>query len=270
MTSGQFVLIRCKIYNMNTSISIAKALGHGLTDKRIEILRLIGKTGSISQAARNADVSYKAAWQAIDTLTNLAGVKLVEKVVGGVGGGGAILTEAGAQLLLTAELLESARQAVLDHLGAGAANVSGTTLSQLAIRTSMRNQLPCRVQNLDFQGQIVRVTLQLPGGEQIISRITRASAELLALETDQEVLALFKATAVEIGSAYEAIKNQGKNLLDGCAGRISRGEREDEISVELSAGLQLVGFSQASLSIKPRARVIAIVDESAVVIALGG
>ena len=27
-------------------------------------------------------VSYKAAWQAVDTLTNLAGVALVERVVG--------------------------------------------------------------------------------------------------------------------------------------------------------------------------------------------
>ena len=59
-----------------------------LVDKRINILRRIHETGSISEAARLAKVSYKAAWQAIETLSNLAGAPLVEKVVGGSRGGG--------------------------------------------------------------------------------------------------------------------------------------------------------------------------------------
>jgi molybdate transport repressor ModE-like protein len=48
-----------------------------MADRRIAILRGIAQSGSISQAARDVGVSYKAAWQAIDTLTNLAGVPLV-------------------------------------------------------------------------------------------------------------------------------------------------------------------------------------------------
>ena len=43
-----------------------------LADKRIDILRRIGDVGSISEAARRAGVSYKAAWQAIETLNNLS------------------------------------------------------------------------------------------------------------------------------------------------------------------------------------------------------
>ena len=54
-----------------------------LADKRIDILRRIADVGSISEAARRAGVSYKAAWQAIETLGNIAGGPLVEKVVGG-------------------------------------------------------------------------------------------------------------------------------------------------------------------------------------------
>ena len=82
--------------------SILDALGHGPADRRLAILREIGAGGSISQAARSVGVSYKAAWQALDTLTNLAGVSLVERVVGGVGGGGARLTQAGIELLAAA------------------------------------------------------------------------------------------------------------------------------------------------------------------------
>src|SRR6478735_4317432 len=88
------------------------ALGHGLSDKRIDILRGIGRSGSISQAAREAGVSYKAAWQAIDTLTNLAGVPLVERAVGGAGGGGALLTTHGGHLLELADALDAARREV--------------------------------------------------------------------------------------------------------------------------------------------------------------
>ena len=91
---------------------LTDALGHGMADKRIDILRAIARTGSISQAARDVAVSYKAAWQAVDTLTNLAGVPLVERAVGGVGGGGALLTQQGQHLLALADALEQARQQV--------------------------------------------------------------------------------------------------------------------------------------------------------------
>lgn len=66
-----------------------------LSDKRIDILRRIKETGSISEAARASGVSYKAAWQALETLENLAGGKLVEKLVGGNRGGGTTLTVTG-------------------------------------------------------------------------------------------------------------------------------------------------------------------------------
>jgi molybdate transport repressor ModE-like protein len=74
----------------------ARAMGYAQADKRLEILHLVALHGSISQAARVAGVSYKAAWQAIHTLTNLAGEPLVDSSVGGAGGGGARLTTAGA------------------------------------------------------------------------------------------------------------------------------------------------------------------------------
>ena len=107
----------------NSSLPLADVLGHEATDKRIDILRQIGQGGSISQAARAVGVSYKAAWQALETLTNLAGVPLVEKVVGGTGGGGAALTPAGQRVLQAAHALAwcvsemERRYRLLSHLG---------------------------------------------------------------------------------------------------------------------------------------------------------
>ena len=101
----------------NSSLPLADVLGHEATDKRIDILRRIGEVGSISEAARGAGVSYKAAWQALETLTNLAGVPLVEKVVGGTGGGGAVLTPAGQRVLQAAHALRSSTAIAHRHRG---------------------------------------------------------------------------------------------------------------------------------------------------------
>ncbi|MFZ4285194.1 TOBE domain-containing protein [Variovorax sp. HJSM1_2] len=245
-----------------TTPSFANALGQASTDKRIEILRLVAQGGSISEAGRQAGVSYKAAWQAIDTLTNLAGVALVERAVGGAGGGGARITAAGTALLAGAEKLDQARQQVLALLQSPQAGFSSVPVTLL--RTSMRNQFPCRVLQLQRQGQMVNVTLQLAGDDWLVARITQASAELLALQPGQGVLALAKATALRVAG----LASQAENSLPCRVSRVSRDAAGDEVSVELAGGIQLVGFAASGNGLRARSRAWVSLDASAVVIAL--
>ena len=261
---------------MPASLSLTDALGHALTDKRIDILRQIGACGSISQAARAVGVSYKAAWQAVDTLTNLAGTPLVARAVGGSGGGGAQLTEAGHQLLAAADAMAQARGAVLARWQA--TPHAGPALARLAVRTSMRNQLPCVVDRLTVQGQIVCVHLRLEGegagAVSLASRITRESAELLGLQRGLAVLALCKATAVRVergGRAASAIATEaptGTLRLPGRATRVVRGASGDEVSAELAAGLHMVGFAAPHGGLRAGSAVVLVVEENAVVLAL--
>lgn len=247
------------------------ALGHGMSDKRIDILRGIGRTGSISQAARDAGVSYKAAWQAVATLTNLAGVPLVERAVGGAGGGGASLTAHGTHLLEMADALDTARRAVQSRAGA-ASTGAGTAVARLSIRTSMRNQLPVMVSALESTGRIVRVLMALGDEHRIAARITHESAELLGLAEGMAAIALCKATAVRIERADDHRKAKGNQLV-GVVSGAARGEDGDEIAVALSAGasgLQIVGFAASGSGLRTRQRVTAVVDEAAVVVALPG
>lgn len=254
---------------MTDSVSLANAFAHGSTDKRIEVLRQIAQTGSISQAAREAGISYKAAWQAIDTLTNLTGVSLVEKVVGGVGGGGAKLTGEGERLLQIAGVLEKKRQEVLDQFQGDRIDAVDARFSHLSIRTSMRNYLPCRVKGLKMSGQIVRVCLQVSGNLPVlIARITRTSAELLALKPGIQVVAMCKATAVKVFDEANSANLSSANQFCGRVARISSGDREDEVTMELMPGLQLVGFAPADKKIQLKDQVFASVEESAVVVAL--
>ena len=256
------------------ALSFDSALSHEPADKRIDILRLVGESGSISQAARDAGVSYKAAWQAIDTLTNLAGVVLLERAVGGSGGGGATITPAGTQLLALAKQLADSRTALLAAAATAPSSLPSPALPYIGVRTSMRNQLPCTVERLEVKGQVVRVFLKLDGGADgsdslLVSRITKASAELMGLKKGQSVLALCKATAVTVSPGTGlAASTAGQQKLGGVAQRISRGTSGDEVSLQLNAGLQLVGFAKAGSGIKAKAAVTAMVDESALVIAL--
>lgn len=247
-----------------SSLSLAAALDHGPADKRISILRQIGAGGSISEAARTVGVSYKAAWQALDTLTNLAGVPLVERLVGGAGGGGTLLTPAGQALLDAAQAMDAARAEVLARLS-GQAPVA----ARLALRTSMRNQWPCVVEALQAQGPLVRV--QLRGADaaalRLAARITRESAELLGLAPGAPVLALAKATAVQVRSA-PADQAMGDNCWPARVTRVARGEAGDEIAAQLDAGVHMVGFAPAASGLRARSRVLFSLPESALALAV--
>jgi molybdate transport system regulatory protein len=252
---------------MKSSASrLAGALGHETADKRIDILRRIGDAGSISQAARDAGVSYKAAWQAVDTLSNLAGGALLERAVGGSGGGGARLTEAGRELLRMADEVALSRAQVLARLAEqqrGTVQVGG--VAALGLRTSMRNQLPCTVKALKQRGPTVRVELALVDGTALTSRVTRESTQLLALAPGLPVLALCKATAVHISATGRG--TEGRNVLGGRVTRASRAAG-GEVALALDAGLQLVGFAAAECVLRARTAAVAVVDETAVVLAL--
>ena len=258
---------------------LTDALGHGTADKRIDILRAIARTGSISQAARDVAVSYKAAWQAVDTLTNLAGVPLVNRAVGGSGGGGASLTTQGQQLLDLADMLGEARQQVHDRWSAAAARspegslqAAQSVYARLSLRTSMRNQLPCTIAAMEQTGRIVRVVMQLGGSGTMTARITSESAELLGLAGGMTVIALCKATAVVVSADMPAgsVSMHGNHLV-GRIDEVAAGESGDEITVALAGGgLQLVGFAHAGSGMAAGQQVVVSVDEASVVVALPG
>ena len=70
-------------------------LGYG----RVVLLERIRDSGSISAAARSMEMSYKHAWDLLDSMNRQAGGKLVETVRGGKQGGGARLTVAGEKAI---------------------------------------------------------------------------------------------------------------------------------------------------------------------------
>lgn len=70
-------------------------LGPGKAD----LLDGIQRTGSIAAAGRDMGMSYKRAWELVSTLNAMFARPLVQRTRGGTGGGGAVLTAEGQQVL---------------------------------------------------------------------------------------------------------------------------------------------------------------------------
>ncbi len=243
------------------------ALSENTADKRIDILRSIQACGSISQAARIVGVSYKAAWQAVDTLSNLAGVPLLEKVVGGAGGGGTRVTKAGEHLLYAARRMQKAKSDEFSKM-AFLESDQGPYLAikGLQIRTSMRNQLPAEVKGLRAQGGAVRVALSLSNGLILFALITKESVQLLGLKKGLKVFLLFKATAVRVKTSLNT--KLGENVLSGQVTRAPRGQAGGEVALSLAQQLNVVGFVSPGVRLKVGDEVVVCVEESALVVAL--
>ena len=70
-----------------------------LSKWRVQLLATIEQTGSISAAAERMQVQYRLAWDRLEEMEHGLGLRLVERHVGGAGGGGARLTESGRDLV---------------------------------------------------------------------------------------------------------------------------------------------------------------------------
>ena len=104
-------------------------------------------------------MSYKAAWDAIDELNNLAQNPLVERSVGGKGGGGARLTAEGERVLRLYQRLQVLQAEVL---GSDEAASDFNLLGRLMLRTSARNQLHGQVVAIERHGRNDLIRLNWP------------------------------------------------------------------------------------------------------------
>lgn len=209
--------------------------------QRIALLQHIAEQGSITRAAKSAGLSYKAAWDAIDELNNLAQKPLVERSVGGKGGGGAKLSGEGERVLrlyqrlqtLQAQVLEAAEDASdLDLLG------------RLMLRTSARNQLHGKVVAIDSQGRNDLISLELAEGLRIQAQITHDSTLRLELERGTEVVALIKAGWLEV-LAIDQTATAGHNCLGGSIVEILEAEDgPSEVRIALPNGQTLCALAK--------------------------
>jgi molybdate transport system regulatory protein len=80
-------------------VSIVFESGARIGPGKAKLLESIRDTGSISAAARDMGMSYKRAWVLLDSINQAFTEPVTTAAPGGAGGGGAILTAFGAEVL---------------------------------------------------------------------------------------------------------------------------------------------------------------------------
>ena len=75
---------------------------------KIQLMELISKHGSISAAGKEMGMSYRRAWLLVDEINKIVREPLVEKQMGGSGGGGARLSKLGRDVVGRYRAIEGA------------------------------------------------------------------------------------------------------------------------------------------------------------------
>ncbi len=201
---------------MASSLTLELAQQPFLLEKRIELLRAIAHTGSISKAARSIAMSYKSAWEAVNTMNNLSHTPILTKATGGVGGGGSRLTSYGENLLKMYDVLKEEQQYFLKRLEARTDMDTATlkTIGRLSMQISARNQIQGQIEYIETGTLNSKIHVKLKSEHCITSIITNRSAEVLALQPHDRVSALFKSNRVSITTLLEH-GNETENCFTG-------------------------------------------------------
>ena len=272
------------VHRLRSRIEVDTEFGSFLGDTRIRLLEAIDRHGSITRAAKTVPLSYKAAWEAIDAMNNLAAQPLVVRSTGGKNGGGTQLTEYGRQTIALYRALEAQYQEALERLAAGmnggqAGDVDQfrQLLRRLSMKSSARNQFAGRIVGLRlgaFDCE-VRIGLDNQGANtdasEIVAVITRESAETMALAVGSEVSALVKSSSVLL-LTDRSVRTTARNQLWGEITRIHDGPVNSEVVLALPGGRSVCAVvthdSVASLGLAVGGSACAIFKASAVILCL--
>lgn len=209
-----------------------------LGDARIRLLEAVDRLGSISKAARRVPMSYKTAWDALDDLDNLADYPIIERSIGGSGGGGTRLTDYGRKLVAMFRAVEDEYRSAIDVLqNASEPEVADKTafqrlLRRVSLRTSARNQFACAVTRIELGAVSAQVFLALDEDCEIEAQVTTEAVSELRLAPGHEVVALVKAPAVFLLSDT-SVRTSVSNHLTGVVSRIQEGAVNAEIVLDL-------------------------------------
>ena len=206
---------------------------------RIALVEAIAELGSISAAANRMDLSYRGAWDAVQTLNNLFDGPLVEAQPGGRAGGAAVVTPKGKAVIAAFRRVQAEVDAAMTKLENTLAGEPARDLFwSLGMRTSARNAL---------RGVIARVTpgevnsevaLRLADGVEITAILTGRSIEDLDLEPGKAAIALIKSSFVILAKG-ENLKTSARNQIPGVVAGRTDGAVNSEIAVDIGGAKTL-------------------------------
>jgi molybdate transport system regulatory protein len=249
--------------------------GFGIGRDRIRLLEAVAREGSISAGARSVGLSYKAAWDAIDAMSNLFGQPLLTRRSGGASGGGATLTAAGLKLIeafgrMEAEVARVVRALEPDLAGTGITPLN--LMSGFFMRTSARNALRGVIREIAADRLNADVAVEVSRGTIIHASVTAESMRELGLCVGREATVLIKAPFVMVALDDPACRTSARNAIAGTVLRCEKTAINAEVVIDIGDGKTLAAgitaHSAEALGIEPGVRVRAMFEAAHVIIAI--
>jgi molybdate transport system regulatory protein len=161
------------------------------------LLRRIGETRSLTEAAKIVGVSYRNAWDRVKAMEEKLHKPLVETKVGGKTGGSATLTAEGKGLLKEFRKTRKLLFDVLDDRDAW---------EDVGYRLSARNRLRAKVVEVKRGAVTSQVKMRLVSATTVTSIITNEAVEDLSLKEGDDVEAVVKSTDVLVAKRVPAAR----------------------------------------------------------------
>lgn len=226
----------------------------GMLDSRmIGLLRAIEQTGSINQAAKQAGLSYKGAWQMIERANNLAPKVLIATATGGSKGGGTCLTAAGRKLLELFTRLEQQHRTFLQQLNQSLIDDPEVMLllKRQVIKASARNQLFGKITAIQPGAVNAEVFVTLKGGEWVVASITLPSLSELGVSDGKDAVLLINTTDIMVVAGHdEHCRLSARNCLHGTVIRVQHDIVDSEVIIQLPSGETVAAtLTQASAEV---------------------
>lgn len=134
------------------------------------------------------------------------------------------------------------------------------------MKISARNILKGKVEEVTPGSVNAVVSVVLDTGQKITAMITAASADALGLTKGMTAFAIIKASEVMIGTGIAGARISARNVLDGTVSKLVEGAVNDEMTLELDGGAQIVAIitknSTDALGLQVGSRASAVIKAS--------
>lgn len=193
-------------FTLVSDLLLRKEEENFLSLKKVQLLENIMVYGSISKAAKASGVTYKTAWEWIDKMNALAPKSLVQKISGGKGGGGTIVTVYAKELMQTYEEVDALHQKHLETL-----EKAFDYLDDAKEKTFGFSRLDATITNISVHEKRVNVELKLACGSLINIQSPLSFIEVNKLHAGSLTSVLIESEAVSVSrSLNQEISSRNK------------------------------------------------------------
>lgn len=157
---------------------------------RAELLKTIDEERSLRKACQKLSISYKHAWTMLKKMNDALDEPAVVTVRGGKDQG-TFLTEFGRKLLAE---YEANKKLINEAVG------DETSWENISFKLSARNKLPGKVINIEKNGVVSKLTIEIEPSV-LTSVVTKEAVEELDIKPGDRIYAVIKSTEVMVAKA---------------------------------------------------------------------